>query len=287
MRARLPENSATCPLDSVTQAASLDAAHYGRAHRWLRPRRSVSQNPAVPNLDRRFWITHGVAPLLVFIVVAALLATTDIDLQISDTWFFDAAARGFPARNAWWSRDLLHHAGRDVVRLVALGALLTLGASFVGTRRRHWRRPAAYVVTSMLVAVALVGALKTLTNVDCPWDLARYGGTRPFVHLFADRPDELPRAACFPGAHSSSGFALVAFYFLLRGRRPVAARIALAGALFIWGAFSFAQQARGAHFLSHDLWSAFLVWFTCLGFYAFAWRGRVMSDAARPASIQA
>jgi len=239
----------------------------------------------VPNLDRRFWITHGVAPFLVFVVVAALLATTDIDLKISDTWFFDAAARAFPARNAWWARDLLHHGGRDAVRLVALGTLLALGASFVGTKRRHWRRPAAYLFTSMVLAVSLVGGLKQLTNVDCPWDLERYGGTRPFVHLFADRPDALPHAACFPGAHSSSGFALVAFYFLLRGRRPAAARVALAGALFIWGAFSFAQQARGAHFLSHDLWSVFLVWFTCLGLYAYVWRGRVMSAAHPPAVV--
>ena len=127
-----------------------------------------------------------------------------------------------------------------------------------------------------MIATALVGLLKQLTNVDCPWDLARYGGTRPFVHLFADRPDALPHAACFPGAHSSSGFALVAFYFLLRERRPAAARAALAGAVLVWGSLAFAQQARGAHFLSHDLWSAFLVWFICLALYAFAWKGRVL-----------
>ena len=37
-------------------------------------------------------------------------------------------------------------------------------------------------------------------------------------------------------------------------------------------AFGLAQQARGAHFVSHDLWSAFLVWTLTLSVYAFAFR---------------
>jgi membrane-associated PAP2 superfamily phosphatase len=234
----------------------------------------------VPNLDRRFWMRHGLLPLLAFVVLATLLASTDIDLRIAERFFYDAGSGSFPARNAWWARDLLHDGGRDAVRLVALGALLALALSFVGERRRHWRRPAGFVLACLVLATATIGTLKQLTNVDCPWDLERYGGTRPFVHLFADRPDALPHAACFPGAHSSSGFALLGFYFLLRRRHPAAARAALGGALATGATFSLAQQARGAHFLSHDLWSAFLAWFICLALYAFAWRGRVMSGPA-------
>jgi membrane-associated PAP2 superfamily phosphatase len=234
----------------------------------------------VPNLDRRFWISHGVVPLLAFVALATLLALTDIDAWIADRYFYDFDAGLWPARSSWWARDLVHTGGRDAIRLVALVALVCLGLSFRGDRRRHWRRPAAFVFTSLVVSVALVGTLKQLTNVDCPLDLERYGGTRPFVPIFGDRPDGLPRAACFPGSHSSSGFALLCFYFLLRRRRPAAARAALAAALVVGSVFSLAQQARGAHFLSHDLWSAFLVWFICLGLYAFAWRGRVMSAAA-------
>ncbi len=39
--------------------------------------------------------------------------------------------------------------------------------------------------------------------------------------------------------------------------------------------FGIAQQARGAHFVSHDLWSAFLVWTVTLSIYAFAFRARL------------
>ena len=231
----------------------------------------------MPNLDRRFWMRHAWLPLGAFAIVATLLATTDIDLAIADRLYFDWQARRFIGKDAWWAGDLIHTGGRNALRAVAAVGLAMLAASFLVGRCRYWRRPAAFVVTCLVGATLFVGTLKQLTNVDCPWDLARYGGTRPFVHIFDDRPDELPRAACFPGAHSSSGFALVCGYFLLRERRRGAATAALAGALAVGAVFSFGQQARGAHFLSHDLWSACLAWFICLGLYAFAWKGRVMS----------
>jgi membrane-associated PAP2 superfamily phosphatase len=118
--------------------------------------------------------------------------------------------------------------------------------------------------------------------VDCPWSLAEFGGQLPYVHLFADRPDSLPRAQCFPGGHSSSGFALFSLYFLTLGRSRRLARWALGGALLVGGVFAFGQEARGAHFLSHDLWSAALVWFTCVGVYAIGYRGNVWETGDMP-----
>lgn len=236
----------------------------------------------MPNLGRRFWITHAALPLGAFVLLATLLATTDIDPQIADRLFFDAAAGRFIGKDAWWASNLLHTGGRDMMRGVAAVALAMFAASYFKPRFRDWRRPAAFVATCLIGATLLVGTLKQVTNVDCPWDLTRYGGTRPFVHLFADRPDALPHAACFPGAHSSSGFALVCGYFLLRGRRRKAAFIALAAALAVGASFSFAQQARGAHFLSHDLWSAAIVWFVCLALYAFGWKGQVLTLESAP-----
>ncbi|NJO12636.1 MAG: phosphatase PAP2 family protein [Gammaproteobacteria bacterium] len=115
--------------------------------------------------------------------------------------------------------------------------------------------------------MAIAGALKSVTNVDCPWDLAAFNGTRPYVHIFGDRPDTLPPSRCFPGAHSSSGFALLCLYFAFRERSRRWPGRAVALGLCIGGVFSFAQQARGAHFLSHDLTSAFLAWFVALGVY--------------------
>ena len=116
----------------------------------------------------------------------------------------------------------------------------------------------------MVLATTLVGALKAVTNVDCPWDLSEFGGVRPYVGLLEDRPDWLPRAKCFPGAHSASGFALMSFYFAWFKTPGRAKFIGLAGGLTTGLLFAFGQEARGAHFLSHDLVSGLLVWVVLL-----------------------
>lgn len=215
---------------------------------------------------RRFRMLHGILPgVLLLSAIAASLAT-GFDPWLADHAFFDG--HRWIGADTWWAKDLIHTGGRDFVRFVALGALIGLLASFVNPRFRQWRKGAAFVFAGIALSTALVGELKSVTNVDCPWSLQRYGGPYPHIGLFEDRPDALPRAKCFPGAHSSSAFALMCFYFLWRTRRPRAAKAALIGAIGLGVIFSFGQQARGAHFVSHDLTSALIVWYVLLGLAA-------------------
>jgi membrane-associated PAP2 superfamily phosphatase len=213
-------------------------------------------------------------PLVVFTAVFAVLEVFSLDRSIARAWFFDEHTLQWlgAGPGAWWARDLLHSGGRWLARAIAAGAMLAWALSFTAGRFRSWRRTAGYVALAMLTATVAVGLLKNLTNVDCPWDLAGFGGHHPYVSLFGDRPDELSQARCFPGAHASSGFALLCFYFAWRDQRPRLARAALVIATFIGIAFSVGQEARGAHFLSHDFVSAGLVWFIQLGLYVWLLR---------------
>ena len=58
------------------------------------------------------------------------------------------------------------------------------------------------------------------------------------------------------------------FYFVFRDHSRSLARWMLAAAIAVGLAFSIGQEARGAHFLSHDLTSAAIVWFVQLGLYS-------------------
>ena len=200
--------------------------------------------------------------MAILVAAFAVIEILGLDRAISQALFYDSGSGRWlgAGSGSWWARDLLHGGGRWLVRGIAAGALLAWLASFAAPRWRHWRPGAGFVVLAIVLPVAVVGALKAVTNVDCPWDLAEFGGSQPYVSLFADRPDYLPAARCFPGAHSSSGFALLCFYFLWRDRRPGRARWALWVGGAIGVLFAFGQEARGAHFLSHDLASAILVW---------------------------
>jgi membrane-associated PAP2 superfamily phosphatase len=234
--------------------------------------------PAVRTLDRvaplygspEFWRVHLWWPLLAFAMAFGVLEVFSLDRLFAREWYFNVHTGQWLGSGAgeWWARGILHTGGRWVVRGVAAAALVLWALSFGMARLRPWRRSAGFVLLAMLLATLLVGGLKAVTNVDCPWDLIGYGGHNPYVALFADRPDALPRAQCFPGAHSSSGFALMCFYFVFRNRSRHIARWMLVAALAVGCAFSIGQEARGAHFLSHDLTSAAIVWFVQLGVYA-------------------
>lgn len=107
-----------------------------------------------------------------------------------------------------------------------------------------WRRGALYMA---LIAV-VVGLLRHYSPVSCPWDLLEYGGRNPDT------------GRCLPAAHPLVGFSLFGLWLALKEPRPRAARYALAAALVIGFAAGAVQLARGAHFVSHVLWTAWVAW---------------------------
>jgi membrane-associated PAP2 superfamily phosphatase len=235
----------------------------------------------------RFWWAHLQAPLALFVVLAALFATTSLDVTIARTLFFDGEHARWLGAGSWMVNELLHTGGRWAIRALLALALAFWTATWVERDWRALRRPAAYFTISALLSIGVVGLLKSLTNVDCPWDLTAFGGRFPYVELFADRPDALRLGRCFPAAHASSGYALLALYFTFRERCARLARLGLVVAALTGLTFGLAQQARGAHFVSHDLWSAFVVWLVTLSIYAFAFRARLWESAGYDVSHEA
>jgi membrane-associated PAP2 superfamily phosphatase len=230
----------------------------------------MPQPPAPDN----FWRNH-LWPLGIMALVFSLLELFGLDRPIAHALYYSSTEHrwiGDSAAVGRWTHDIVHDGGRWLARAIGIAALLAWAASFFWARARSWRRAAGFVFVAIALSVGTVGLLKVITNVDCPWNLAEFGGTRPYVALFADRPDALPRAQCFPGAHASAGFALVCFYFAWRGRSLHKARWALLVACCIGIAFSIGQEARGAHFLSHDLAAAAIVWMIQLALYAWLLR---------------
>lgn len=215
----------------------------------------------------RFLRNHLWVPVLLGAAALAAMAVLDGDRRLAQTFFFDAATQTWRGAQSFWSNDLLHRGGRNVMRLVAVLAIAGWAASYRWKVLEPQRRVLGYLALCLAIVPLTVGALKEATNVDCPWSLQGFGGDRPAVHWHQDRPDDLPRAACFPGAHSSSAFALFALYFLWLGTHPARARVALVGVLALGSLFSLGQQSRGAHFLSHDLMSALIAWVICLALY--------------------
>jgi len=157
----------------------------------------------------------------------------------ADRWFaglfFDPASRAFPLRDDWW----LSVPGHTSLKWVALGywmACVTWGG--------RARRGALY----MAVIVAVVLLLKYYSQYSCPWDLPEYGGSKPDA------------GRCLPAAHPLTGFAFFGLYLALRGGSRREAIATLVAAWLVGLAAGAIQMARGAHFASHVLWTAWLAW---------------------------
>lgn len=223
--------------------------------------------------DPNFYWRHLRLPLILFALLAPVLATSSADMAIAHALFFDGSR--WIGANSWWTNELIHHDGTLLIRSLAAGALILWASTWWRPQWQELRRPALYFFLSLGLSIGVVGLLKTVTQVACPRELTEFGGAFPYVHLFAHRPEALQHARCFPAAHASSGYALLALYFALRERSRWASKLGLATGLVMGLIFGIAQQARGAHFVSHDVWSAWLVWMISLSLYTFAFKARL------------
>ena len=189
--------------------------------------------------------------------LALMLAWEASGLDLTSAgWFADAT--GFAARDAWWSRHLLHDGGRWLAGVALLA--VTLGALARDKGQAMPRRTRLAWLLVVLVALVLVPALKRFSHSSCPWDLLAFGGSVPYVpHWLLGVVDGGP-GHCFPSGHAVAAFAFLPLYFQWRVQRPALARGILAAVLLAGALFGWAQLARGAHFPSHTLWSAWLCW---------------------------
>lgn len=170
---------------------------------------------------------------------AALLIWLVFDRAGVDRWLtafaYDGAARRFPLQHSW----VLAKVGHDALKWAMLAFWVACLAW------RPLRRGGLY----MALAAITVNLLKQASDHSCPWDLIEYGGG-----------SGEGAGRCSPAAHPVVGFALFGLYFALRRERPRWARIALAAAWIIGLTAGAVQIARGAHFASHVLWTAWVAW---------------------------
>lgn len=254
---------------------------------------SVAAQATVPGLDRGrapllntppggFLLCHAWLPLAAFGMASAVLMLARGDLAIADYWYALQGHR-WALKSAFVTQTLIHLTGRNLSTLAELGICVAWLTTYWRSGARQWRRPLGYLALSMLLSTALVAWVKSWSNMDCPWDLLRYGGDRPYIGLLALRPIGMPRAVCFPAGHASAGYAWLGLYFFFLATRPRLRWLGLAIGLSAGLTFGIGQQLRGAHFASHDLWTATICWMTALGLYRLPWT----TPATAPAQASA
>jgi membrane-associated PAP2 superfamily phosphatase len=200
--------------------------------------------------------------LIAAAATTALFWTTDLDLRVS-ALFHRPGGPGGPWPAAGWPICVALH--RLTPWLAAALAAAGVAMMAAGRRRAGGRALTAH---GLLVVLGLALGPGLVVNVLCkeqvrrprPHRTATLGGDHRYVPPLAPGP----HGRSFPCGDASVGFAFGAFGYVLRQRRPAAARIAVGTAVLLGFAIGAARVAAGAHFLSDVLWSGFLVWGTLL-----------------------
>jgi membrane-associated PAP2 superfamily phosphatase len=180
-----------------------------------------------------------------------------IDFAVSH-FFLDPVAGTFSLRDA----PLLASGGHTGLKWLVLCVWLFAVAAAVFLRQ--WRAPLVFFCATVALTTLMVALLKMTSAHSCPWDLREFGGATDWFPLFDVPVSPIGPGHCWPGGHAAGGFSLVAGYFAFRGSHRIIARVALAVALGLGLLMSFVQIARGAHFLSHNLWSFWVAWLCSL-----------------------
>ncbi len=206
----------------------------------------------------------------ILLFVSAVLLTllnqyTDVDLWFADL-HFDREHHRFPWQHTWFSVTLMHGYVKSVLVwsgfLIIAGALLDLVLTScrlptlpLSPLRRAQLR---ILALSALLEPRLVKTIKDYNYLQCPWSVDRYTGSEPLLRILDAVPSGMQVSDCFPAGHASVGMWLVAIAVLwLPHERRKALYAGLAG-LSVGLVLGWVQQMRGAHFITHTLWTAWI-----------------------------
>ncbi len=166
---------------------------------------------------------------------------------------------GFPWRENPFLVHVMHEGARNLSWVAMVVLFVAIRWPF-GVLRGLTRGRRAQLALAVLASALAVSLLKQASQTSCPWDLKEFGGVARYVSHWAWGVGDGGPGGCFPAGHASSAFAYLAGFFVLRRVSSRAAAIWLGVVLVLGLALGVTQQMRGAHYMSHTLWTAWVCW---------------------------
>lgn len=185
---------------------------------------------------------------------------TGLDIAIED-WYFDPVSQNFPWKNSWFAKDLMHGYLKYALTILGVAIIAFCLIDIVKPIKKistSLRVKLRFVALSAITIPTLIAYFKSLSSAHCPWDVAQYGGHYPHTLLFESLPASFKAGHCFPAGHASTGLWLAAFCIFWLPHAPRKALFVFLFGLTVGFVLGWVQQMRGAHFLSHTLWSMWI-----------------------------
>ncbi|MET0356560.1 MAG: phosphatase PAP2 family protein [Cellvibrio sp.] len=210
-------------------------------------------------------ISHFLIPILLLIVISIAISSGDVDRIMAD-YLYAMQGNNWAWKYNWLTEVFFHRGGRALSLSFAALITVILVCSYFHNSLAMYRRPLLYLLLATAGSNLLVSFLKTFLAVSCPWEFSRYGGHLAYSTVIEQlfiRNGE----GCFPAGHACAGFAWISFYFFGLHYQSRWRLAGLAIPLCVGIVLGAVQQVRGAHFISHDIWTLAISWFYSLGLF--------------------
>ncbi len=216
------------------------------------------------------------------LVILWIGAFTDIDFSLA-RMAYDQPTHSFPWRHRWFAESFSHGVLKTALTVLAVAVVLPVAYDALRPFKAlapWWRVRLRVVALSAVLVPLTISLLKHVSASHCPWDLQAFGGTEQYVRLLQAALPNAPAGHCMPAGHASTALWLLSVMVFWLPHRPRMA--ALVGALMLALSFGvgWIQQLRGAHFLTHTLWS---IWIAC-AIVSFLYGRMLRSKAGQGAS---
>lgn len=228
----------------------------------------VNNKPA--EFELRFLMTHFWLPLFAYVFAITLIYSLQWDYKLAN-YFYVVQGEAWNLKNHFFTETLIHRFGKylsiSIYLIIVFLYLLTFCKKCPMNIGLPYKQGLKYLVVSTLLATLSISILKSMTQIDCPWSISGLGGAvsyQPWLKLLFVPHDG---GKCFPSGHASAAYAFFSVYFFCRYYFPKQAMKVLLLVFIVGLVFGFAQQLRGAHFLSHDLTTILVCWLINLLFY--------------------
>jgi membrane-associated PAP2 superfamily phosphatase len=220
----------------------------------------LAGSPATPSPARTF--LEWAAPLALAATITIWVRWSGFDLAAQD-WIHRLGGDSWRlGEHPFWKG--LYDAGTLPAAFVVFGAMSLYAWSWRKVALRPWRKVSGFLVLNGIIGPGIItnALLKEYWGRPRPRELVNFGGRSEFEPVLTY--DATSGGLSFPCGHATMGFYFLAFYFLVRGRRPDLAQGILFGSLVLGGLMGIARMTQGGHFFSDVVWSAVVCWYTPL-----------------------
>lgn len=211
----------------------------------------------------KFLVSHLLLPFIVLVIISIVITLGDVDRILAD-YFYVIQGNDWAWKSSWLAETVFHKGGRALSLFLALISLTLLIAAYLHRSLAVHKKPLLYLFLATIGSSLLVSFFKAALAVSCPWEFDRYGGNLVYStvieQLFVRNGD-----GCFPAGQASAGYAWISCYFFGLYYQSKWRFAGLAIPIISGIILGVAQQIRGAHFISHDVWTLAICWF-----YSFA-----------------